>query len=110
MTDFAVSCERDGHVAVYRATGVFDRAAAWALRQRMEREPARELLLDFTGVRDWSERAVAVLGHGLTLSHHRVSLRGFTPRQVRIFQYCGVAVDELLTHGALGTGERTLPA
>jgi anti-anti-sigma regulatory factor len=87
--------ERDGERAIFRITGSFERASAWALRSRMERESAAEVLLDFTQVRDFSDLAVAVLAHGLTGAPRRVIFRGLRPHQLRIFRYCGVAVDEL---------------
>lgn len=93
--DATITKAREGDLTVYRITGTFDRAAAWSLRDRVERESAREMLLDFTHVRDFSDLGVAVLAHGITSSARRVLFRGLRQHQLRIFRYCGVAVDEL---------------
>jgi anti-anti-sigma regulatory factor len=99
-SECSIQRDRDRDRVVFRITGSFERASAWALRSRMERESAAEVLLDFTEVRDFSDLAVAVLAHGLTGAARRVSFRGLRPHQLRIFRYCGVAVDELSARDA----------
>ena len=86
--------EHDGARAVYRMTGTFDRASAWALRERIETDPASQVVLDFSLTRDISDLAVAVLAHGFTASTRPVSFRGLRQHQLRILRYCGHAVDE----------------
>ena len=98
--DATITKSREGEHILYRVVGVFDRATAWALRDRIEREAAREMLLDFTHVRDFSDLGVAVLAHGITSSARRVLFRGLRQHQLRIFRYCGVAVDELTAREA----------
>jgi anti-anti-sigma regulatory factor len=85
----------DGRGAVYVLAGGFDRASAWALRERVERELVPEVLLDFTRVREFSDLGVAVLAHGLTGASRRIRFRGLRQHELRIFRYCGVAVEEL---------------
>jgi hypothetical protein len=84
-----------GDRAVYLLGGGFDRASAWAVRERVERETVAEVLLDFTRVRQFSDLGVAVLAHGLTGASRRVLFRGLRQYELRIFRYCGVAVEEL---------------
>jgi len=95
MTDCTITCEREEGRTTYRLAGVFDRAAAWTLREKVERDAGRDVLLDFTLVRDFSDLGVAVLAHGLTNASRRVLFRGLRQHQLRILRYCGVAVDEV---------------
>ncbi len=103
MPECVISEELEGERAVFRVAGTFDRSNAWALRDRVEREPRREVVLDFSLVRDFSDLGVAVLAHGLTATSHRVLFRGLRQHQLRIFRYCGVAVEELGLPDAAGT-------
>jgi anti-anti-sigma regulatory factor len=93
--------EHDGARAVYRIRGAFDRAGAWALRDRLEGEAAAEILIDFSLVRDFSDLAVAVLAYGLATGARRVSFRGLRQHQFRILRYCGIPVDERATAAPL---------
>jgi anti-anti-sigma regulatory factor len=86
--------EMEGERPVLRLRGQFDRASAWALRERLETEAAPELVVDFSLVRDFSDLAVAVLAHGVQLTHARIVLRGLRQHQLRIFRYCGVDVAD----------------
>lgn len=90
----AIVEEREDDRLLLRVSGVFDRASAWKLRERLEDESARELVLDFSGVRDFSDLGVAVLAHGLGLRQARVLFRGLRQHELRILRYCGVSVDE----------------
>jgi anti-anti-sigma regulatory factor len=99
-SDCEIIQEREGARAIYRVDGVLDRAAAWGLRETIERDPAPEVLLDFSHVRDFSDLGVAVLAHSLTRSTRRVLFRGLRQHQLRIFRYCGVAVEELSARDA----------
>ena len=95
MSECTFTRDRDGERLVYRLSGIFDRAAAWLLREELEHEMNGEVLLDFSRVRDFSDLGVAVLAHGLTITSRRVLFRGLRQHQLRIFRYCGVAVEEL---------------
>ena len=95
MADCTIARQREGERAVFRLGGVFDRASAWTLRARVEQEDASEVLLDFSQVQDLSDLGVAVLAHGLTNVSRRVLFRGLRQHHLRIFRYCGVAVEEL---------------
>lgn len=110
MADCIISREPDGERVVYRVAGSFDRAGAWSLREQVERESAREVLLDFSLVREFSDLGVAVLAHGLTTAGRRVLFRGLRQHQLRVFRYCGVAVDELASSPVTVPPERTRAA
>jgi anti-anti-sigma regulatory factor len=101
MADCNITREWEGDRLVLRLDGVFDRATAWTLRDRVERETAGEILVDFGLVRDFSDLAVAVLAHGLQRSPRRVLFRGLRQHQLRIFRYCGVPVEELTAREAV---------
>jgi anti-anti-sigma regulatory factor len=104
MSDCTITREREGERSVYRLAGVFDRAAAWEVRDKLERDGARDVLLDFSLVRDFSDLGVAVLAHGLAAPGRHAHFRGLRQHQVRIFRYCGVSVDEAAARDApLGT-------
>jgi len=95
LNDCTIARESVGEQIVYRLSGVFDRAGAGALCETIERESARDVLLDFSLVREFSDLGVAVLAHGLTGATRRILFRGLRQHQVRIFRYCGIAPDEL---------------
>ena len=101
MTDASIAREWEGSRAVLRIGGVFDRDVAWALRERIARDPAAELLLDFSLVREFSDLGVALLAHALQASPRHVLVRGLRQHQLRIFRYCGFNVDELTAGDAV---------
>jgi anti-anti-sigma regulatory factor len=95
MLDYTITTRSEAGRTVYFLGGQLDRAAAWALRERIARDAAPEVVLDFGLVDGFSDLGVAVLAHGLTTAPRRVRFRGLRPPQVGIFRYCGVAVEEL---------------
>jgi anti-anti-sigma regulatory factor len=103
VIDSSMTRERQGERVIFRLGGVFDRTNALALRDSVERETVTEVVLDFTRVRDFSDLGVAVLAHGITSSGRRVLFRGLRQHQLRIFRYCGVAVEELTSREAAMT-------
>jgi anti-anti-sigma regulatory factor len=100
-SECVVTREWEGERIVLRIAGVFDRGNAWSLRERVERETAPEVLLDFSLVRDFSDLGVAVLAQGVHASGRRVLFRGLRQHQLRIFRYCGVVVDEISAREAV---------
>jgi len=103
MDDGTISRERDGERVLYRLGGSFDRAGAWDLRARIDEDAETEVLLDFSLVRDFSDLGLAVVAHGLLAGAKHVHFRGVRQHQLRIFQYCGVIIDELRARGAAST-------
>ena len=104
IDDSTISREREGERVLYRLSGSFDRAGAWDLRACIDREPATEVLLDFSLVRDFSDLGLAVVAHGLIAGAKHVHFRGVRQHQLRIFQYCGVVIDELRAGGFASPG------
>ena len=104
-----ITREWEGDRVVLRVAGVFDRGNAWTLRERVDRETAPEVLLDFSLVRDFSDLGVAVLAQGVHSSGRRVQFRGLRQHQLRIFRYCGVSVDEVSAREAVAVSS-TSPA
>ncbi len=84
----------DGRTVI-RVAGVFDRASAFELRDRLEREPAGDLVLDFSHVVEFVDLGVATLAHGLAGGDRRLHLRGLRQHQLRIFRHFGVDVERL---------------
>lgn len=92
----SIVTESEGGRTVIRVAGVLDRASAFELRERLEREPAGDLVLDFSEVVEFVDLGVATLAHGLAGDARRhLKLRGLHPHQVRIFRHFGVAVGRL---------------
>lgn len=89
-----------GRAVIRVAGGVFDRASAFELRDRLEREPAGDVVLDFSLVREFADLGVATLAHGLAWGDRRVHLLGMRPHQLRIFRYFGVEADAGLARTA----------
>jgi anti-anti-sigma regulatory factor len=85
--------ETDGMGIVIRIAGVFDRASAVELNERLEHEGAGEVVLDFSHVREFADLGVAALAHGLAGADRRIRLRGLRQHQVRIFRYFGVDLE-----------------
>lgn len=100
-SECVVTREWEGERVVLRIAGAFDRGNAWSLRERVDRETAPEVLLDFSLVRDFSDLGVAVLAQGVHASGRRVLFRGLRQHQLRIFRYCGVMVDEISAREAV---------
>jgi anti-anti-sigma regulatory factor len=110
MADCTMLRDPEGERVVFRLGGVFDRASAWVLREKLEAEGASEVLLDFSGVRDFSDLGMAVLAHGVTSQGRRVVFRGLRQHHLRIFRYCGVHVDEVTARDAAAAPNVTAPA
>ncbi len=87
--------ELEGGRTVLRIAGVFDRASAFELRDRLERELAHDLVLDFSLVQEFADLGVATLAHGLAGADRRLHMRGLRQHQLRIFRYFGLDVDAL---------------
>jgi anti-anti-sigma regulatory factor len=85
--------ETEGQRAVIRVAGVFDRPSAIELNERLEREAAGDVVLDFSLVREFADLGVAALAEGLAVAERRVRLRGLRQHQLRIFRYFGVDLE-----------------
>ena len=109
MSESTITREWEGDRLVIRLCGVFDRPSAWAVRDRVEREAAQEVLLDFSLVREFSDLGVAVLAHGLSGLRRRVAFRGLRQHQLRIFRYCGVSIEEMGAQDAVASPAVAVP-
>jgi hypothetical protein len=85
--------EIEGGRTVIRLSGVFDRASACELTERLEGEPGTEVVLDFSLVREFADLGVAALAHDLAGGGRRLIMRGLRQHQLRIFRYFGVDVE-----------------
>ena len=84
--------DRSGRL-VFRLAGVFDRTASWELCEEILAEAEREILLDFTLVRDVSDLALALLAQGIGGSGRRLLFQGLQQTQLRTLRY-GDRVEE----------------
>jgi hypothetical protein len=74
-----------------RMDGVFDSDAARAIQDRIAgSEEGTEIYIDLSRVRDFHDRAVAVLAEVIAASVARVSVRGLRQHQYRMMRYLGV--------------------
>jgi hypothetical protein len=87
--------ERDGDRTIIRLSGVFDRASACELRDRLEEDASDDLVLDFSLVREFADAGVEALAPELAAHVRRLRLRGLRQHQARMFRYFGVDVDAL---------------
>ncbi|WP_242343021.1 STAS domain-containing protein [Anaeromyxobacter terrae] len=85
--------EVEGGRTVIRLSGVFDRASAAELAERLEVEAGDEVVLDFSLIREFADLGVAALAHELAGGDRRLLLRGLRQHQLRIFRYFGVDVE-----------------
>ncbi len=93
MSGCSIEREMEGDRTVIRVAGVFDRASAFELRDRLDREPSSDLVLDFSLVREFADLGVATLARGLAGRDQRLHLRGLRQHQLRMFRYFGLDVD-----------------
>jgi anti-anti-sigma regulatory factor len=81
---------------VIRMDGAFDLESARAIRSRLaELADGSEVYVDLSRVREFHDRAVAVLAEGLATARHRVSVRGLRHHQYRMLRYLGVPSSAL---------------
>lgn len=72
-----------------RLEGTLDWRTAAQLRHSLEELGSREVLLDFTHLREFKDTAVVVLTKDL--STHQVQFRGLAGHHARMFRYFGVS-------------------
>ena len=74
-----------------RLDGTFDLAAAGEIQRALADAPqGTEVYVDLSQVREFHDRAVAVLGDVLKSARHPVSVRGLRQHQYRMLRYLGV--------------------
>jgi hypothetical protein len=83
-----------GHVAL-KLSGTLDGRTALALRHALEDEGAREVVIDFSQIREFYDIGVAVLAHGIKEDGRHLLMKGLRQHQLRMFRYFGVDVDAL---------------
>jgi hypothetical protein len=72
-----------------RLEGTLDWRTAGQLRQSLEALGSREVVLDFTHLREFKDTAVVVLTRDLVA--HNVRFRGLAGHHERMFRYFGVS-------------------
>ncbi len=80
-----------GAPAVIRLEGTFDLPAARLLQNSLRRTAEAAVRIDFAGVRQFNDFAVAVLAQALLEAGGRaVKVQGLSMHQVRLLRYFGV--------------------
>jgi anti-anti-sigma regulatory factor len=85
---------REGWV-VLKVSGMFDGASAWELRDALSGERGRDVVVDFSQVREFYDLGVSVLAQGLRREGRHLFIRGLRQHQLRMFRYLGVEVDPI---------------
>jgi anti-anti-sigma regulatory factor len=75
---------------VIRLEGTFDLPAARLLEYSLGRMKSEGVRVDFTGVRQFNDFAVAVLAQALKAAATGVRVEGLSMHQVRLLRYFGV--------------------
>ncbi len=79
-----------------RLDGTFDLAAAGEIQRALADAPeGTEVYVDLSQVREFHDRAVAVLGDALKGARHAISVRGLRQHQYRMLRYLGVEAAAL---------------
>jgi ABC-type transporter Mla MlaB component len=77
---------------VIRMDGAFDIDSVQSIRSRIENLPGdAEVYVDLSRVREFHDRAVALLAEVISLAAARISVRGLRQHQYRMLRYLGVA-------------------
>jgi ABC-type transporter Mla MlaB component len=77
---------------VIRMDGVFDIDSVQVIRSRIEALPGdAEVYVDLSRVREFHDRAVALLAEVVKPARARISVRGLRQHQYRMLRYLGVA-------------------
>ena len=81
---------------VIRMDGAFDIDSVNTIRSRIEALPGdAEVYVDLSRVREFHDRAVAMLADVLAVARARVSVRGLRQHQYRMLRYLGVVPSAL---------------
>ncbi|HYO51914.1 STAS domain-containing protein [Archangium sp.] len=89
-----------------RLTGTLDGQTAMMLRSSLEELGSREVVVDFTHLREFRDSAVGVLTHGLM--ERKVQLRGLAGHHERMFRYFGLTTGNIAPQRAYYTPEEVL--
>lgn len=89
-----------------RLTGTLDGRTAIQLRSSLEELGAREVVVDFTHLREFRDSAVGVLTTGL--NEGKVQFRGLAGHHERMFRYFGLTTGTLPPPRAYYTPEEVL--
>jgi hypothetical protein len=79
-----------------RLDGTFDLAAAEEIQRALAESPeGTEVYVDLSQVREFHDRAVAVLADAVKVAPHPISVRGLRQHQYRMLRYLGVEPSAL---------------
>ena len=89
-----------------RLTGTLDGRTAMTLRSSLEELGTREVVVDFTHLKEFRDSAVAVLTHGMT--ERKMQFRGLAGHHERMFRYFGMSTGTIASQRAYYTPEEVL--
>ncbi|HEX8818758.1 MAG TPA: STAS domain-containing protein [Archangium sp.] len=89
-----------------RLTGTLDGRTAMQLRSSLKELGTREVVVDFTHLREFRDSAVGVLTNDL--SERKVQFRGLAGHHERMFRYFGLTTGTLSPARAYYTPEEVL--
>jgi anti-anti-sigma regulatory factor len=108
MAGLEIQREELGGRLTLRLMGTLDGRTAIQLSSSLEELKAqeREVVVDFTHLREFRDSAVGVLTHGL--KERKVHLRGLAGHQERMFRYFGIPLSAGASTRAWYTPEEAL--
>jgi ABC-type transporter Mla MlaB component len=89
-----------------RLTGTLDGRTAMTLRSSLEELEAKEVVVDFSHLKEFRDSAVAVLTR--PLSERKVQVRGLAGHHERMFRYFGLSTSAIAPQRAYYTPEEVL--
>jgi anti-anti-sigma regulatory factor len=106
MVGLEIHREEQAGQLTLRLMGTLDGRTAKQLRSSIEELGAREVVVDFTHLREFRDSAVGVLTHGL--SERKVQFRGLAGHHERMFRYFGLTTGNVAPPRAYYTPEEVL--
>jgi ABC-type transporter Mla MlaB component len=89
-----------------RLTGTLDGRTAMTLRSSLEELEAKNVVVDFTHLKEFRDSAVAVLTR--PLAERKVQFRGLAGHHERMFRYFGLSTGTIASPRAYYTPEEVL--
>ncbi len=96
MAGLQIQTVENAGTVTLKLEGRFDARTAAQLRKSLEELPDKQVVVDFSRVREFMDVAVAVLSRGMY--ERNVRLQGLVGHQERMFRYFGFPTTEAPRH------------
>jgi hypothetical protein len=88
MASLHIQREEQANTVTFRIEGTFDGQAALQLKKLLDEMGTRDVVLDFSRVREFFDLALPVIIRALEA--HKIQFRGLARHQERMFRYFGI--------------------